>query len=136
MTITVKVHRWNGDGAISSIDIKITEDSLEQFQQLIHRGLNCWEDAPADLKEFGDMLTHGRITQNHVKQRINSGDEVNPELMNFIERGRIKAYIEDNGQEAWLERIREGSALQVAAGTYRPKERVATLTESQNNPNA
>ena len=38
------------------------------FKELVNRALNCWPKAPKDLKELGDMLTHGYITQDHTEQ--------------------------------------------------------------------
>jgi hypothetical protein len=46
--------------------LEITEEeSLKNFIALVNRALNVWDRAPAELKELGDMLTHGYVTQHH-----------------------------------------------------------------------
>ena len=40
-----------------------TEEDWQLFQQLVNRALNCWDRAPAKVKEFGDMVTEGKILQ-------------------------------------------------------------------------
>jgi RNAse (barnase) inhibitor barstar len=57
---------------ITEMHISVTEESMDNFKQLIDRALNCWDSAPQELKELGDMLTHGRITQPHEFQPINT----------------------------------------------------------------
>lgn len=54
------------DPEINNFAITITDESVPEFKQLVQRALNCWDDAPKDLKELGDMLTHGKITQDHT----------------------------------------------------------------------
>jgi hypothetical protein len=53
-------------GEIQEFKLSITQESIPQFKELVNRALNCWDRAPKDLKDLGDMLTHGRITQNHT----------------------------------------------------------------------
>lgn len=98
----------NPENKISEIHISVTEDSLQSFEKLIYRGLNCWDTAPAELKELGDMLTHGRVTQDHSFKPMNTkqtgGDYYSPK-----EREIIQAYILKHGNDAWFKRIREGT---------------------------
>lgn len=63
--IHVRVSR-NPKNEIDGIHISITADSLQNFHTLVNRALNCWDSAPAELKELGDMLTHGYITQKYI----------------------------------------------------------------------
>jgi hypothetical protein len=64
--IHLKTNHWQ-DGTLADLTIKIDdEQSLRSFQELVDRALNCWDSAPKDLKELGDILTHGRITQDHA----------------------------------------------------------------------
>lgn len=63
--IHVQVHRDNNE-TIQEIKLSITQDSLPNFIALINRALNCWDEAPKELKDLGDMITHGRITQDHT----------------------------------------------------------------------
>lgn len=58
----------NPNNSIAEIHISVTADSLPTFQQLVNRALNCWDSAPPELKELGDMLTHGYITQKYTSQ--------------------------------------------------------------------
>jgi hypothetical protein len=126
MTIHVKIDReylndeaeFDEDPLIKEIKVTVTAESLEIFKLLIHRGLNCWEDAPAELKDLGDMFTHGRITQNHTKQRINSKPESNPELATLTEQLRVNAFVAEHGNEYWMQVIRDGQGPQVMAGTW------------------
>ena len=66
--IHAKVSR-NTSNEIDGIHISITTDSLQNFHTLVNRALNCWDSAPAELKELGDMLTPGYITQPHTDQK-------------------------------------------------------------------
>lgn len=53
------------DGKIIEFNMTLTEESITNFFTLVNRALNCWDTAPVELKELGDMITHGRITQEH-----------------------------------------------------------------------
>ena len=70
--IHVRVSRDSVDGRIADIHISVTQESVSDFNKLIDRGLNTWVDAPKDLKDLGDMLAHGRITQDHTFQPMNT----------------------------------------------------------------
>jgi hypothetical protein len=59
----------NPENEIDGIHISITADSIQNFNTLVNRALNCWDSAPAELKELGDMLTHGYITQTHTNRK-------------------------------------------------------------------
>lgn len=55
------------DGAIQ---IYVKPELANQFKQMVRRALNVWPDCHPALKEFGDMLEHGRILQdNYYAQR-------------------------------------------------------------------
>jgi hypothetical protein len=56
--------------SIAEIHISITEDSLPNFIALVNRALNCWDTAPKELKDLGDMITHGRVTQDHEYKNV------------------------------------------------------------------
>lgn len=63
--IILQTNHWQ-DGTLADITLKLDdEQSLKEFRELVNRALNCWDQAPKDLKELGDILTHGRITQDH-----------------------------------------------------------------------
>jgi len=38
---------------------------LENLKQVISKSLNCWDKAPASLKELADILCHGKILQDY-----------------------------------------------------------------------
>ncbi len=57
------------DNQIAEIHFSVTEESIPGFQQLVRRALNCWPDAPPELKELGDMLEHGKVLQDYYHQR-------------------------------------------------------------------
>lgn len=127
--IKVKVNKMDSESdpgcqilnKIIGYTVYVEGASIELFKQLIHRGLNCWEDAPADLKELGDMFTHGRVTQNHHKQTINSKRESNPELGTDEEMARIDAFVCKYGIDKWRELILSGESHLVIAGTWKEK---------------
>lgn len=62
--IHAKVTR-NPDTQLDGIHISITAASIPAFVTMVDRALNCWDTAPKELKELGDMLTHGHITQEY-----------------------------------------------------------------------
>ena len=115
--IHVFVIRAGNDPAnrIDGIKISVTEDSLPAFEQLIHRALNCWDFAPKEIKELGDMLTHGRVTQDHTYKPINSGHS--SEYYSPSEQAMITEYIAIYGMDAWLRRIRDNTTVSVLDGT-------------------
>lgn len=101
----------NPDNAIAEIHISVTADSLPNFQKLVDKALNCWDSAPAEIKELGDMLTHGHITQDHTYRPMNtkqSGDYYNPK-----EQAIIKAFIESEGYGVWLQHVANGTIHKV-----------------------
>ena len=128
--IHVRVTR-SEEGIAVGYTINIELQSVELFKLLIHRGLNCWEDAPAELKDLGDMFTHGRITQNHTKQRINSKPESNPELGTLTEQLRVNRFVAEYGNEYWMQVIRDGQGPQVMAGTWKSPATMASLEAAQ-----
>ena len=50
--------------------IVLTQDSADNFKTLVNRALNTWADAPAELKEFGDILLEGKPLQNYKVQEV------------------------------------------------------------------
>jgi hypothetical protein len=63
--IHLRVSR-NSNSQIDELHISVTTpNSLANFTQLVNRALNCWDEAPKELKELGDLLTHGRVTQEY-----------------------------------------------------------------------
>jgi hypothetical protein len=53
----------------TSTIITIDSNLLEQFKDLINRSLNCFPDAHPELKEFGDLITEGKVLQDYSSQR-------------------------------------------------------------------
>lgn len=66
--IHVEVHRDSVD-AVAEFKISVTTDSIAGFKQMVAKALNCWPDAPPELKEMGDMLDHGKILQDYYHTR-------------------------------------------------------------------
>lgn len=50
------------------VQVTIEVRSVEAFKQLVQRGLNTWDEAPPELKAFGDILIHGRVLQDYAGQ--------------------------------------------------------------------
>lgn len=71
--IHARVTRNPETSQLDGIHISITEESIPNFVQLVNRALNCWDTAPKEVKDLGDMLTHGYITQDHTHQKMNRG---------------------------------------------------------------
>lgn len=59
---------YTGTKDLSSLELVISGASLERFKTLVNRALNVWDAAHPEMKELGDMLTHGRITQDYYAQ--------------------------------------------------------------------
>ena len=53
------------DGAIQ---LNVSPQSLPDFKLLVQRAMNTWPDAPAELKEFADLLLEGKILQDYKSQ--------------------------------------------------------------------
>jgi hypothetical protein len=52
------------------IDIIVSSpQSISAFKELIQRGANLWPDAPAEIKEFADLITSGQILQDYRSQK-------------------------------------------------------------------
>lgn len=65
------------DGGLATyakVIVFYSEKDWKLFQQLVNRAMNCWDRAPATVKEFGDMVTEGKIQQNYQ----DLGSEVKP----------------------------------------------------------
>jgi len=91
--------------------IEITQESIANFTELINRALNCWDGAPEELKQLGDMITHGYITQDHSYKKINSNR--NADYHTEAEFKLISRFIEDKGLQAWLDHIMAGTINKV-----------------------
>jgi alkylhydroperoxidase/carboxymuconolactone decarboxylase family protein YurZ len=59
---------WPGTKELQSISLLVTGGSLERLKTLVDRALNTWDSAHPELKELGDMLTHGKVTQDYYGQ--------------------------------------------------------------------
>ena len=103
----------NPEGDLDGIHIAVTAESLSSFKQLIDRALNCWDSAPKELKELGDMLTHGRITQDHTYVPVNTKNGKRTDYHTAEEQEIIGQFIEQAGLEAWLTHLRNNTQHQV-----------------------
>ena len=65
--IHCRVHR-DSTNEIEEIGIIITKKSMARFTELINAALNTKPMAHPELKEFGDMLTEGKILQDYYQQ--------------------------------------------------------------------
>jgi hypothetical protein len=112
--IHARVTRNPSDNQIDGIHISVTAESLNNFTTLVQRALNCWDSAPKELKDLGDMLTHGYITQDHTYIPINT--KQNTDYYSPAERKIIEAYIDQRGTENWEQHVREGTTHKVLKG--------------------
>lgn len=67
MTMTVR-KQTEEDGTPVMVIRVVGNRSISWFQVLVNRATNCWDSAPADVKEFGDMVVHGRPLQDYISQ--------------------------------------------------------------------
>lgn len=104
--IHASVHR-TPEGSVGEIKLSITAESIPLFTALIDRALNCWDSAPAELKELGDMLTHGRITQNHEFVPINT--KQNTDYRSAEELAILRDFIDTNGVDTWIKHLSDGT---------------------------
>lgn len=112
--IHAQVHR-TPEGEIGELKISVTSESLPDFISLINRALNCWDNAPKDLKDLGDLITHDRVTQDHTPTKINTNQ--NSEYYTAEETKMIETYMNTYGAAAWLARIKNGTTGAVLKGT-------------------
>lgn len=42
-----------------------TQEDVQLFKDLVNRAMNCWDRAPARVKEFGDIVTEGKALQKY-----------------------------------------------------------------------
>lgn len=52
--------------------IRFTPGHLEAFKTLVNRGMNTWDEAPPELKEFADILIHGEVLQDYYRSTFAS----------------------------------------------------------------
>lgn len=69
--IHVEVHRDPANN-FAELKFSITAESIPGFIDLISRGLNCFPNVHPELKELGDMLTHGKILQDYYGSRTDT----------------------------------------------------------------
>lgn len=43
-------------------------EAISQLKEIIYRGTNLWNDAPAEVKELSDLVCEGRILQDYHSQ--------------------------------------------------------------------
>lgn len=90
------------DPESSNLAITITDESIDNFKILIDRALNCWPDAPGELKDLGDILTHGRVTQDHSYRKVGAAYTHSGEYSS-AEQLAIKEIRENVGEEKYRE---------------------------------
>jgi len=53
-----------GQERVATVRI-VGDEDIALFQRLVNRALGTWDNAPAQIKEFGDMVTEGKILQDY-----------------------------------------------------------------------
>lgn len=114
MTIRVNANR-NSDNRLHFFRIEVDQDSIKNFIALVDRALNCWDSAPKELKDLGDMLTHDRITQDHDYVPINT--KQNSDYYSPAEQVAIRDYVKIRGVDKFLLHVHEGTLYKVLNGT-------------------
>lgn len=59
--------------SVSGFEINVGADSVKVFQELVFRATNLWPDAPAEVKQFADIITCGQPMQNYIANPHLSG---------------------------------------------------------------
>jgi hypothetical protein len=54
-----------GQRKITGVTLVVSESSLRNFQRLVERATNTWDDAPVEIKELADMMHAGCVLQKH-----------------------------------------------------------------------
>lgn len=57
------------DTKLDHLVVVIDSESIVEFQNLIHRGVNLFPDASPEVKEFADVITNGFALQDYYRQR-------------------------------------------------------------------
>lgn len=53
---------------------------VDSFTLMVRKALNAWPDAHPALKEFGDILMHGKSLQDYYSQRTDIKSPKHPDL--------------------------------------------------------
>lgn len=71
MTLHVRVWGPGDENAPEerTLQVTITGASIKDFSNLISAALNCSPNVHPELKELGDMLTHGKVLQDYYATR-------------------------------------------------------------------
>lgn len=56
--------KWPSD--VSGFEINVSKEHVRVFQELVQRATNLWPDAPAEVKQFADIITNGQPMQNYL----------------------------------------------------------------------
>jgi len=59
----------NNDNSIHRLVLEIDSVSLVTFHQALNKALNCWDTAPAELKELADCIAFGAPLQQYPPDR-------------------------------------------------------------------
>lgn len=67
------------------------EKSLNHFKLLVNRAMNCWDNAPPELKEFADILEYGKPLQDYysMDQPMNT----KPEPVKVLSESEVEALL-------------------------------------------
>lgn len=67
-SMQVKFQR-NPDGTFHQITINLrNRDDIALMRLVLHRATNCWDVAPAEMKELTDCLMYGKPLQDYAHQ--------------------------------------------------------------------
>lgn len=92
--------------------------SWQLRKELINRALNCWDNAPKKLKDLGDILTHGYITQDHTLKKIGSMNSVGDGFP-LKEKQIIDDYRFEFGNRAYIEMIVKNRLGEILSESWR-----------------
>lgn len=67
------IHVFVKPGIESSFEINVSSHSGKVFKEMVQRACNLWPDAPAEIKEFADIITNGQPMQNYMAHPHLSG---------------------------------------------------------------
>ena len=58
-------YRYKSQRKPDRISVSVVGPHVKQFQQLIARGMNTWNDAPPEMKELHDLVMYNELLQEY-----------------------------------------------------------------------
>lgn len=53
-----------------TVEVLITQDSVQEFKQLVFRGSNTWQERSNDMDDFCQIVANGKVIQSRPVARM------------------------------------------------------------------